>query len=211
MTQMQDEAARFQRDYDVSRETIERLQVYADLIGKWNRHINLVSRASLPMLWTRHFRDSAQLLDHCPKAASRWVDLGSGGGFPGAVIAILAKELKPDLSVTCVESDGRKAEFLRAVSRETNAAFDVVTERAETLVPQNADVVSARALAPLKELLGLAVRHLAPEGRALFPKGAKYREELQEALVSWAFQSDEYTSKTNGDAVILSLGDIRRV
>jgi len=208
---MRDQLDNFRRDYDVSRETIERLGIYADLIRKWNPHINLVSRTSLPELWTRHFRDSAQLMDYCPESALHWVDLGSGGGFPGAVIAILANEKNPKLTVTCVESDGRKAEFLRTVSRETNTGFRVLAERAENVPPLQADVVSARALAPLKDLLHLAVLHLTPNGLALFPKGERYREEVQEALESWAFHSDEYTSKTNGDAVILSLGDIWRV
>ncbi|WP_414898955.1 16S rRNA (guanine(527)-N(7))-methyltransferase RsmG [Rhodovulum sp. YEN HP10] len=197
---------------DVSRETSERLASYASLLRKWTPVINLVSRATLEELETRHFADSAQLFDLAPGEARHWVDLGSGGGFPGLVIAILADERAPDLRVTLIESDQRKATFLRTVAREIGLnRVEVIDERLETADPQGADVLSARALAPLDRLLGFAERHLAPGGAALFPKGARYADEVKRALASWRFEVQNHPSKTDPQAVVLKLGGIARV
>ena len=117
----------------VSRETIDRLSIYANLLEKWNPRINLVSRSTLDDLWSRHIVDSAQLFELAPVTAKHWVDLGSGGGFPGLVIAILAKELRPELEVVLVESDQRKCAFLRTVSRETNCGAVVHSKRVEEI------------------------------------------------------------------------------
>ena len=196
---------------NVSRETSERLDSYAALLGKWNPAINLVSKSSLADLQTRHFADSAQLLALCPPTARHWADLGSGGGFPGLVIAILAAESLPDLSVTLVESDCRKAAFLSAVVRETGIRATVVADRIESLAPLAADVLSARALAPLPQLLTFAEQHLAPKGRALFPKGATHRSEVAESLAEWRFDLREHPSKTDAHAVILEIEGVSRV
>ena len=202
---------RFLAETGVSRETMARLDAYAGLLEKWTPAINLVSKASLRDLWTRHFLDSAQILGLAKTRIGRWVDLGAGGGFPGMVCAIMAAECAPDLRFTFVESDSRKATFLRTVSRETNVPVEIIDERIENIAPLKADVLSARALAPLKVLLEHAERHLAANGQALFPKGESFREELEEALESWAFRRDDYPSSTDGAGVVLSLGDIRRV
>ncbi len=196
---------------DVSRETAERLELYEGLLRKWTRRINLVAPASLAAFRARHLVDSAQLLALEPDPQGLWADLGSGGGLPGAVIAILAAERAPQLRVVCVESDQRKAAFLRTVSRETSVPFEVAAERIETLPPLSADIVSARALAPLPKLLGHVAHHLAPEGRALLPKGAKWRDELADAQNLWQFSCETTTSGTEAEAVILSIGDLRRV
>ncbi|MBI1217032.1 MAG: 16S rRNA (guanine(527)-N(7))-methyltransferase RsmG [Rhodobacteraceae bacterium] len=193
---------------DVSRETMARLEHYAALLEKWNAAINLVSRASLADLWARHILDSAQIFALCPEGARSWADLGSGGGFPGLVVAILAHEAAPDLEVTLVESDTRKAAFLATAARELGLNVAVKAERIEALAPQAADVVSARALAPLTELLGFAARHLAPKGRALFLKGATFPQERAAALAHWSFDVQTYPSKTDAEGVILSIGDI---
>jgi 16S rRNA (guanine527-N7)-methyltransferase len=170
-----------------------------------------VSRSTLEEIWVRHFHDSAQLLDLSPPGARLWVDLGSGAGFPGLVIAILAAERRPDLSVRLIESDQRKAAFLRSVTRETGVKADVVAERIESATPCGADVLSARALAPLATLLKMAQRHLSPDGVALFLKGARHRQELVEALESFTFDCEEYRSETDEEAVILKIGGIGRV
>jgi 16S rRNA (guanine527-N7)-methyltransferase len=196
---------------DVSRETLERLELYESLLRKWNPAINLVSRTTLSDAWSRHFVDSAQLLALAPVDAASWVDLGSGGGFPGLVIAILADELRPDLSVTLVESDRRKAAFLAEVARQIGVAVAVKAERAETLTPCNCDILSARALAPLKELLSLSMRHLKPGGVGLFLKGAQSGAELAEALETFRFTLQKIPSQTDPMAVILSVGGISRV
>jgi 16S rRNA (guanine527-N7)-methyltransferase len=196
---------------DVSRETSERLSRFADLLRKWNPSINLVSRTTLESLETRHILDSAQLFDLKPAAARHWVDLGSGGGFPGLVIAILAAEKAPTLRVTLIESDRRKATFLSTVARELDLKqVRVLAERIETAPPQDADVVSARALAPLPDLLAYAERHLVPGGIALFPKGARH-DESDDGLASWRFEVQKFPSTTDPEAVILKLGAIARV
>lgn len=195
----------FQRRANVSRETFEQLEIFAELLIAWNKRINLVSPKSLGQLWTRHFLDSAQLY-HLGKDAEHWVDLGSGGGFPGAVIAILAG---PGKKTTLIEADQRKSAFLRTVSRETTG-FDVIASRIEGVDQQNADVVSARALAPLPELLGYVARHLRVGGRAILPKGQKAQSEIQQALEHWHFDCETYPSQTDPNAVVLTIGDIKR-
>ncbi len=202
--------AEFATATNVSRETLRRLDIYADLLSRWTAKINLVAPTTLEALWRRHFLDSAQLLSLAP-GGNKWADLGSGGGFPGAVIAIIAAEQRPGLQVTLVESDQRKAAFLRNVARETATPMVVKCDRVKNLEPLDADILSARALAPLRTLLGMAHLHLAPTGRALFPKGKKAGEEIAEALEHWRFDCERYDSKTDDEAVILSIGDIERV
>ncbi|WP_126975243.1 16S rRNA (guanine(527)-N(7))-methyltransferase RsmG [Frigidibacter oleivorans] len=196
---------------DVSRETRDRLETYESLLRKWNPAINLVAKSTLGDLWTRHFRDSAQLFDLCPAGATRWADLGSGGGFPGLVVAILAAERAPGLAVTLVESDVRKAAFLSTVARETGLNVRVLADRIEAVAPLSADVLSARALAPLPQLLAFAERHLAPGGRALLPKGANHAAEIAEALASWRFDLQKHPSQTDSQAVILEVTGVAHV
>ena len=196
---------------DVSRETQERLDAYLALLHKWNPKINLVASKSLEDAWTRHFVDSAQLLDMAPGTVQKWADLGSGGGFPGAVVAILAKDGMPDLQVTLIESDQRKSAFLRTVSRETGVGFEVISERIEGVAPQSADVVSARALAPLSQLLEYVTRHTAPDATVLLPKGRAASEEIQAALEQWQFDCETLPSQTDPSAVVLRIGEIKRV
>ncbi len=202
---------RFLAEANVSRETMAAFDLYAALLEKWNPTINLVSAASLPSLWTRHFLDSAQLYEKVGLSSGLWVDLGSGGGFPGLICAILARERAPDLRFTLVESDSRKVVFLQTVAREIPLPIEILRKRIEDIPSLQADVLTARALAPLKVLLSYAEQHLKPGGRALFHKGASFRSEVEEALESWTFQSDEYPSSTDGAGIVLSLKDIRRV
>lgn len=202
---------RFVLESDVSRETLERLEVYEGLLKKWNPRINLVAKSTTNDIWNRHIVDSAQILACAPDWTRSWVDLGTGGGLPGIVVAIVAAEVIPNLHVTCIESDTRKATFLRAVLRETGVKAQVISDRIEVVEPQGADVVSARALAPLSKLLGFAELHRNASGVALFQKGAEHEKEIQEALETWSFQVDKIPSKTNPDAVILRIGEIERV
>lgn len=195
---------------DVSRETSERLSLYAALVEKWTPHINLVSQGSLPHLQGRHFEDSAQLYALAPHPVAHWADLGSGGGFPGLVIAILGAETGSPARVTLVESDARKSAFLRTVIRETGIAATVLTERIEARAPLAAEVISARALADLATLLGFADHHLAPGGTALFPKGATWQNELAAAQSKWQFDLRVDKSRTDPDAVILRITGVSR-
>lgn len=196
---------------DVSRETLDRLNIYLALLHKWNPKINLVARGTLDNAIDRHFRDSAQLITLHPQPAGSWVDIGSGGGFPGLLIAILLVERAPDIPMTLIESDMRKATFLRSVIRETGLSCRVLTQRIENSPPQNAAIVSARALAPLSLLLSFANRHLAPDGRALFMKGETWGKEIEDARSQWQFSCIEHTSRTNSNAVVLEIGDIFHV
>lgn len=201
----------FTKHVNVSRETLLRLQKYEALLRRWNPKINLVSPTTLDHAWTRHFLDSAQLLSLAPQRARVWVDLGSGGGFPGAVVAIMAAEAMPEMKVTLVEADQRKATFLRTVSRETGVGFTVLSRRIEDVPPMNADVVSARALAPLFRLLAYAESHLSSGGVALFPKGENVQSELDEALEAWTIDCEIHRSKAGTNSAILKIGEIERV
>ena len=194
---------------DVSRETIERLKVFEAVLRKWNPKINLVSRSSLTTLWQRHIIDSVQVF-RCVAPRGHWVDLGSGGGFPGLVVAILAKAECPELKVTLIESDQRKATFLRTAARETGSTCEVIAGRIEEIPPQRADILSARALADLSGLLGFAERHLAPGGISLFPKGVTWEKEVAAARRQWKFDADPITSRTEDGAVILKIEGVSR-
>ncbi len=196
---------------NVSRETDERFNRYRALLEKWNPRINLVSRSTLVDVWTRHFVDSAQLMGLCPAGVRHWADLGSGGGFPGLVVAVLAAELAPQMRVTLVESDQRKATFLWTVARDLKIAPEIITGRIEEIPNLEADLISARALAPLDQLLGLAFRHLLPGGVALLPKGIGHAREISDALALWRFDVQKYPSRTDPGAVILKIEGLSRV
>ena len=198
------------RDYDVSRETFGRLKTHVALLRKWNPAVNLVSPRSLPHVWERHVLDSAQIWALRPEGARVWVDLGSGGGFPGLVIAALAAQDQPEMQVHLIESDSRKAAFLSTVLRETGLGGQVHAARIEDVNDLRADIVSARALAPLDRLLAVAQPLLAPGGIALFPKGATWKTELTQAEKSWTFTVDAVPSRTAAGAAILKIGNIER-
>ncbi len=196
---------------DVSRETLAKMEAFAALLTRWNARINLVSPSTLPDLWTRHILDSAQIYAHAPPNAQHWVDLGSGGGLPAIICAILAQDSAPDLRFTLIESDRRKCVFLHTAARELGVPLRILTERAESALPQSADIVSARALAPLPQLLPLVARHLAPKGTALLPKGKNHASELAAARVDWQFEESSYPSQTDPSAKLLILKGIARV
>lgn len=190
---------------DVSRETSQ-LDELSALVRDWTGKINLVSTASVNDFARRHVEDSLQIADLC-ESATTWCDLGSGGGFPGLVVAIH----RPDLSVTLIESDKRKSVFLRHAARRLELDVQVIDRRIEATDPVGADAVSARALAPLPRLLGLAVRHGTPDSRYIFPKGARYQSEIADARAEWSFDIDVRPSKTDKEAVILILENVERV
>ena len=200
----------FRRRFDVSRETILRLELLEALLLKWNPAINLVSQSTLSEVWTRHFLDSAQLLQIAEPSPQHWGDLGSGGGFPGLVIGILTREIFPTMHLTLVESDKRKAAFLVNAVRELDLGAKVASLRIESLDPLQVDHLSARALAPLDVLLGFASRHLLPEGVAIFPKGRSWREEVALARQSWSFDCEQKPSATDPDSVVLKIKGLQR-
>jgi 16S rRNA (guanine527-N7)-methyltransferase len=195
---------------NVSRETTDLLTQFSELVERWTVRINLISNASVDGIWERHVADSAQLFELAPEF-EHWVDLGSGGGFPGIVIAIIAKEARPEARITLVESDLRKATFLRTAIRELGLNAKVIAERIEELPPLGADVLSARALADLPALLEFTDLHLAKSGTAIFPKGQNWRKEDEAARQLWSYSLDPVKSKTSAEAAILLIKDVSRV
>ena len=211
MTGVNFDAAEFQRIENVSRETIDRFQLYLSLLEAWNPAAGLIAESTVPNIWFRHFLDSAQLFRHVPNRAKLCADLGSGGGFPGMVLAILAAERRPELRFALIESNLRKCEFLWQVSMQTGVSVEVLSGRAETCTPQEADIVTARGLAPLHKLIGLAERHLRIGGSCIFPKGASHRAEIRAAENHWEFTIKKVQSATLETSSLLILNDIRRV
>lgn len=193
---------------NVSRETHHRLKIYLKMLLKWNTKINLVSKSTIEEAWTRHFLDSAQLVALIERPVSRWLDIGSGGGFPGMVVAIVVSELRPETEVVMIESDQRKCAFLKAVLRETGVSAGVHAARIDDVPKVDADVISARALANLSDLLAHAQRHGSAHSTALFAKGRNWKREVSEAQTKWRFKHQVHQSKTDAEAVILRIEEI---
>ncbi|MDQ7249074.1 16S rRNA (guanine(527)-N(7))-methyltransferase RsmG [Dongia sedimenti] len=192
---------------DVSRETMTALETYAGLLRKWQKAINLVSGATLDDVWQRHFLDSAQLVPLLPEGAGQIVDLGSGAGFPGLILALLSGR-----PTHLIESDQRKAAFLGEVARATGCAgrVQVHAARVEALKPWAAPVITARALADLGQLLDWAAPFVTAETVCLFPKGAKAEEELTGALRVWKMTVERRRSVTDPTGLILRLSHLER-
>jgi 16S rRNA (guanine527-N7)-methyltransferase len=199
------DAESFSAATGVSRETIDQLLAYEALLRKWQGRINLISPSSLNSLWNRHFWDSAQLSSLAPEEAHRWIDLGSGAGFPGLIIAIL-RQKSPDFRVLMIESDHRKSAFLSEAIRITGAPAEVRTVRIEDFTPDQApDVISARALAPLGQLLGWTSSFWGKATIGLFPKGRTAGEELTEAAKGWIFEHEAIASQSDPSGTVLKL------
>ncbi len=191
-------------------ETVADLERFVALLTEWQRTHNLISPATLPDVWTRHVGDSLQLLERAPDF-QEWVDLGSGAGFPGLVLAIALKA-RPERHFTLVESNLKKAAFLRAAIRETGANASVAAERIEAHAPKmagRADVVSARALAPLPKLLALAAPYLHAESAMLFPKGRDFMQEIEAAAQRFDFDVVDCDSATDSGGRVLVLRHLR--
>lgn len=195
---------------DVSRATSDRLAQFAQLVEKWTAKINLISKPSIPHIWERHIIDSVQLYQHAP-VANHWVDLGSGGGFPAIVLAILSAEDGRETKFTMVESDQRKCVFLRTALRELGLEGQVLNKRIEELPSLEADVLSARALADLTTLLQFTDLHLRNDGTALFPKGENWQVEDAAARAAWRYTCEPIPSVTNPAAAILRIKELTHV
>ena len=189
----------------VSRETLSRLEAYAALLIQWSTRINLVGRDTLPDLWRRHILDSAQLRPLIPDSSRSLIDLGSGAGFPGLVLAILGVP-----GVELVEADTRRCAFLREAARITGANVALRACRMQAVPPHPVDVVTARACAPLDRLLELAELFLASETLCLFPKGERFEEELTLAREGWTMSASVEQSLSDRRGVILRLQQVVR-
>lgn len=195
----------------VSRETLAQLVVYKDFLEQTQTRLNLVGPSTLADIWNRHFLDSAQLLPLIPKGKRVLVDLGSGAGFPGMVLAIL----DPRLEVHLIEGNRHKAGFLAELARKTGAARRVTVHagRIANVTPKlsgRADVVTARALAELDDLLRLTRPLLKPDGIGIFPKGAKAEAELTRALKHWTMRVERLPSRTDPASTIFRISDLDR-
>lgn len=197
----------FLNSLHVSRETISKLEIYLAQLVKWQRAINLVSPKTLPDAWNRHFVDSAQLLPLIPKHTKKIADLGCGAGFPGLVLAIL----DPTLDIHLVESDEKKCQFLKHVSRETNCAITVYNERIELCINDiKPDLITARALASLDKLLSYT-KGCFEENSSLefiFLKGERAEEEIVEARKNYRFDCKLFPSETDDNARIVHLTNV---
>ena len=189
----------------VSRETLARLEAYAELLTRWSARINLIGRDTIADLWCRHILDSAQLRAFVPDRACSMIDLGSGAGLPGLVLAILGVP-----GVELVEADSRKCAFLREAARITEATVTLRPCRIEAVSPHPVDVVTARACAPLDRLLGLAQPFLAPDSECLFLKGERVEEELTIARKHWTMTVSARQSRSDSRGVVLRLQQVAR-
>ena len=194
------DVASFAAATDVSRETSERLERYADLLLKWNTRVNLVGQSTLVDLWRRHMLDSAQLFPHLPESTGRLVDLGSGAGFPGLVLAIMGV---PDVHL--IEANTRKCVFLREAARVTETSVTIHNARIESCTSLKTDIVTARALAPLSILLEYAKPYLTSKSLCFFLKGVGIEKELTETRKLWNIKENIHPSLTNPEGVIVRL------
>lgn len=205
---MNEVAARewLQRELDVPRETLDRLEVFTHLLVEENERQNLIAHDTIPILWTRHIVDSAQLLLQVPAPDASWVDLGTGAGFPGLIVAILHPG-----QVTLVEERKKRVEFLqRAIEKLGLDHVQLIGKRVELVEPRSFDVISARAFAPLDRLLALGERFAADETLWVLPKGRNAKSELEAIHGSWQGEFRLVPSLTDADAAIIVAERVRR-
>lgn len=195
--------------YAVTHETIHNLSTYERMLVEWNEKFNLVAASTLPQIWTRHFLDSAQLINFIPATALTVADMGAGAGFPGLVLAIMAQGLNKPFHVHAIESTGKKADFLQAVVDELKLKVTVRRERVEAVRDLKADVVTARALKALPELLKYANYLIHKDSICIFPKGQAIAEELTEARKYWTFEAETHPSRSDDSGSILVLKELR--
>lgn len=219
-------ADRFASAFNVSRETIERLNLYGSTLRTWQARINLVADATLDDVWGRHFADSAQLAAHLPGNAEHIVDLGSGAGFPGLVLAIVLNDANVRAKcvfnavrisvprITLIESDQRKGAFMREVARQTRIPVDILSIRIEDAAQRarlgRIDVLTARALAPLDKLFAHAESLIDPDGVCLFLKGKSASDEVEAARRQWSFEVSLVPSVTAADAQLVVVRHLTR-
>ena len=198
----------FVKSLNVSRETLNGFCEYETLLSKWNEKINLVSKNTLVDIWGRHFLDSGQIIKHVEASGKRWVDVGSGAGFPGLVVALLLRDRKIDCDLVLVEKNLKKGFFLSEVIRKLKLSVKVVNDNIDTLEPLNADILTARAFSELKNLIEIAFRHRKKEGICLFLKGENYRIELDKTLNYWFFDYDIVDSLSSSSGKIIRVKKI---
>ena len=198
----------FIKSLNVSRETLKGFYEYKTLLSKWNEKINLVSKNTLVDIWERHFLDSGQIIKHVEASGKIWVDVGSGAGFPGLVVALLLRDRKIDCNLVLVEKNPKKGFFLNEVIRKLNLNVEVVNDNIYTLEPLNADILTARAFSELNNLIEISFRHRKRDGLCLFLKGENYRFELDKTLNYWFFDYDVVESLSSSSGKIIRVKKI---
>ena len=196
---------------NVSRETIKSFCEYEVLLSKWNKKINLVSKKTLVDIWERHFLDSGQIINYVDASGKRWIDVGSGAGFPGLVVALLLRDRKIDCDLVLVEKNSKKVFFLNEVIRKLNLNVKVFKKDIRSIEPLNADILTARAFSELKELIEIACHHRKEKGICLFLKGQNYKVELDKTLNYWFFDYDVFDSLSNHSGKIIRVKKILNV
>jgi 16S rRNA (guanine527-N7)-methyltransferase len=200
----------FAKASSVSRETLARLKAYVGLLEEWNARHNLVARSTLPDVWHRHIWDSAQLLPLIPEMANSLVDLGSGAGFPGLVLACLLRE-RSGFRTVLYESIGKKCRFLEAAAERMGLKVEVRNARMEAATKEPFHLLTARACANLSTLLGYAQQFQSPKTVNLFLKGQNVEAELTEAHKSWRMKTVRHPSQTDPSSAILEIRELRHV
>lgn len=195
---------------NVSRETIEKLKKYETLVKEWNIKFNLVSKSSIDDIWNRHILDSLQLCKLISQSDKVLFDFGSGAGFPAIVLAIASEQMFPNVSINLVESIGKKANFLNIAKQELNLNINVINDRIENIKEKKADIITSRAMASLTKLLGYSLPFCTKQTKLIFPKGAKWEEELNEAKRQWLFDYKVVDSITDETGHILIIYNLRR-
>lgn len=202
---------KFECKYNVSRETFNQLKTYEASLHEWQTRMNLVSKNSLEFAWQRHFLDSMQLFSLLPEDAKVLYDFGSGAGFPGMVLAIMAQEKTPYLKVKLVESIAKKTLYLNEVKNLIGLGnVEVLNQRIESIKAEPADVITSRALASLTDLLMYAQKFCTQKTKCIFLKGKSYQSEIDEAKKSWSFKVEVLPSKESDEGVILIITDIHK-
>lgn len=196
--------------YNVSRETIIKLEKFADLLREWNQKMNLVSRNSMEVLWERHILDSMQLINYVPSETKRLVDIGSGAGFPGLILAIMLQEKNPDAQITLVESITKKTVYLKDICAKLGLSnVEVKNDRVENAVLDKPDIITARAVASLNILCKYVAQIGKTDTKALFLKGCSYIDEVADAQKSWRFDMEVFPNKYSDDGVVLKISRLK--
>ncbi len=198
------------KTYNVSHETYKKLKSYEALVLEWNSKFNLISKSTETAIWERHIVDSIQLIKHITAKDKILLDLGSGAGFPGIVLAIASQELYPELRINLVESIGKKVTFLQTVNEELQLKMNIHQTRIENLDIKKVDIITSRALASLPKLLEYAKPFCKKETKLILPKGESWSLENMEAQKSWLYKYEVYNSDTSDVGKILRISDLRR-
>ena len=200
----------FIKEFNVSRETIEKFEIYETQLKKWAPKINLVSLSTIDDIWARHFNNSAQILKKFDKLPKSIIDFGTGAGFPGLVLAIFIANEIEEYKVTLVDENHKRISFLRETARAMGLRIEILHSKVEALVPQKYEILTARAFAPLDKLLDLSHTYAQEGARLLFPKGKDVKNEIEIAQRKWNFNFEIEVFDKNSGSCILEILELER-